>query len=719
MRPPYFGGPAHLETTPDTMTPSHLPRRSRRRTLSRTRVPRSIGAAALAVALTGTLPASASAQAPTRPCSAEAHRAFDFWEGRWVVRTAAGALAGHNTLSVILGECVLREHYTTPSGYEGFSFNAYDASRGSWHQTWMDNAGAVLQLDGGFLDGAMVLEGETVGPNGQVTTNRVTWSRMDGDPDRVRQHWETSTDGGSTWTTAFDGHYTRQSSTADWDILIQNGTIVNGSGTPGFAGDIAIRDDRIVRVSRTPLDASRALRVIDARDRIVSPGFVDIHAHLDPLPLLPEAESHVRQGVTSALGGPDGSSPWPLVDYLDRAESLGVGMNVAYTIGHNTIRRAVMGLEDRAPTADELERMRGMVARGMDDGAYGISTGLKYLPGNFSDVDEVVELSREAARRGGFYTSHLREEGLGLLQSVAEALEIGRRADIPIVLTHHKVVGAPMWGSSATTLAMVDSARAAGTDVMIDQYPYTASYSGITILVPGWALEGGNEGLLARMDDPAMADSVLAGIADNIVNDRGGNDLRRVQFGLVAWDRSLEGLTLHDWAVREGMEPTPENGARLVIEAVRRGGASGIYHAMDEGDVEAIMAHPFTMIASDGRLVAQGDGHPHPRWYGTFPRVLGLYTRERGVLTLEDAVRKMTALPAERIGLRERGQLRAGWYADIVVFDPNTVADRATFQEPHQYPVGIDYVLVNGRVAVDGGTFTDLRAGTVLRRGRN
>ncbi|MDX1495053.1 MAG: amidohydrolase family protein, partial [Longimicrobiales bacterium] len=323
------------------------------------------------------------------------------------------------------------------------------------------------------------------------------------------------------------------------------------------------------------------------------------------------------------------------------------------------------------------------------------------------------------ARRGGIYTSHLREEGLGLLESVAEALEIGRRAAIPVVLTHHKVVGQPMWGSSARTLAMVDSARAAGTDVMIDQYPYTASHSGITILVPAWAMEGGTDELLARMDEPSLADSILAGIEFNIVNDRGGNDLRRVQFSRVSWDTSLEGRTLHDWAIREGMEPTAETGAELVVEAVRRGGANAIYHAMSEEDVEAIMAHPWTMIGSDGRLVALGDGHPHPRWYGTFPRVLGRYARDQGVLSMEQAVRKMTALPAARIGLRERGQLRAGWYADVVVFDPETVLDRATFEEPHRYPVGIEWVLVNGQVAVENGEFVDARAGTVLKRGRN
>lgn len=684
------------------------------------RAPAILGTA-LALCLGSALPVprAVAAQTPSGPCSAEEQRHFDFWEGRWVVRVASGPLAGHNTISVVLGECVLEERYTTPSGYEGRSLNAWDAARGVWHQTWVDNAGLVLSLEGGYEGDRMVMSGETVGADGSVTLNRITWSRLDDTGDRVRQHWEVSTDGGARWTSSFDGHYLRQSSSADWDVLIRGGTVLNGSGQPGFTADVAVRDDRIVRISPEPLDPERALRVVDAAGKVVAPGFVDIHTHLDPLQRLPDAESHARQGVTFALGGPDGSSPWPMKEYLAELDDLGVGINVGYTVGHNTVRRNVMGLEDRAPTAAELAEMRAMIARGMDDGAWGISTGLKYLPGAFSTVDEVVALSEAAAERGGFYTSHLREEGLLLLESVSEAIEIGRRADIPVVLTHHKVVGAPMWGSSGRTLAMVDSARAAGTDVMIDQYPYTASYSGITILVPAWAMAGGTDALLERMDDPALADSILAGIESNIVNDRGGNDLRRVQFGLVEWDRSLEGQTLYDWAVRDGLDPTPATGARLVIEAVRRGGASGIYHAMSEEDVDAIMAHPWTMIGSDGRLVALGDGHPHPRWYGTFPRVLGLYARERGVLTLEQAVRKMTALPAERIGLRERGQLRAGWYADLVVFDPETVIDRATFQDPHQYPVGIDYVMVNGRFAVDGGTFHDIRAGRVLRRGRD
>jgi dihydroorotase/N-acyl-D-amino-acid deacylase len=375
-----------------------------------------------------------------------------------------------------------------------------------------------------------------------------------------------------------------------------------------------------------------------------------------------------------------------------------------------------MGLEDRAPTGAELERMRAMVARAMGEGAFGLSTGLKYLPGAFSDVDEVVALAGAAADSGGIYTSHLREEGLGLLEGVSEALEIGRRAGIAVVLTHHKVVGQPMWGASRTTLAMVDSARAAGTDVMIDQYPYTATYTGITILVPPWALAGGDSAFLARMDDPVLADSILAGIEHNIVNDRGGNDLARVQLARVEWDTTLEGGTLADWAARAGRASTTAVGAELVVEAIRRGGASAIYHALHEDDVERILAHPFTMVASDGRLTRPGEGHPHPRWYGTFPRVLRVYVRERGLLTLEEAIRKMTALPADRLGLADRGRIAPGAAADLVILDPDTVADRATFENPHQYPVGIDWVIVNGRVAVEEGVYLDVRPGRVLRR---
>jgi dihydroorotase/N-acyl-D-amino-acid deacylase len=501
-----------------------------------------------------------------------------------------------------------------------------------------------------------------------------------------------------------------------YDLLVVGGTVVDGTGAPGFRADVVVRGDRIVRVSREPIPPGSAARVVDAAGRVVAPGFIDLHAHLDPLLRLPGAESHVRQGVTTALGGPDGGSPWPLAAHLDSARALGTGMNVAFLAGHNTIRAEVMGMADRAPTPRELERMLGMVRRAMAEGAWGLSTGLKYLPGAWSRTDEVVALARAAADSGGIYTSHLREEGLGLIEGVGEAIEIGRRAEIPVVLTHHKAVGQPMWGASARTLAMVDSARAAGVDVMADQYPYTATYTGIGVLVPAWASADGDGAFERRLGVPALRDSIVRGIVFNILNDRGGGDLRRVQLARVPWMRELEGKTLHDWAAMRGMPPTPENGAELVIEAVRRGGVSAIYHVLDEGDVERIMRHPQTMIASDGRLTRPGDGHPHPRWYGTFPRVLGSYVREKRVLALEQAVHKMTGMPAARLGLADRGRVAPGAFADLVVFDPATVADRATFEDPHRYPEGIDFVVVNGVLAVDAGRFTGARGGRVLRR---
>jgi dihydroorotase/N-acyl-D-amino-acid deacylase len=511
---------------------------------------------------------------------------------------------------------------------------------------------------------------------------------------------------------------TRAAEPARFDLIIAGGTVIDGTGAPRYRADVAIAGDRIAAVSREPIARALARRTIDATGLIVSPGFIDLHAHIEPLLRLPDAESHVRQGVTTALGGPDGGGPWPFASYLDSAQTTGVGMNVAFLIGHNTIRRNVMQLENRAPTPAELDQMCGMVAQGMHEGAFGLSTGLRYLPGTFSNTDEVIALSQVAKDSGGIYTSHLREEGLGVMEGVAEAIEIGRRTGITIVLTHHKVIGKPMWGQSVRTLAMVDSARRAGVDVRIDQYPYTATSTGIGVLVPTWALAGGDTAFERRLTNPALRDSIVRGIVELLMTDRGGGDLARVQFARVSWQPTLEGRTLHDWAVERGLPPTPQTGAQLVIEAEQRGGGSAIYHVLDEGDVERIMRHPQTMIASDGRLSQPGEGHPHPRAYGTFPRVLARYVRERQLLTLEDAIKKMTSMPAATLHLTDRGRLVAGARADLTIFSADSVSDRATFQDPHQYPAGIPYVIVNGTLAVDGGRFTGSRAGHVLRRGR-
>src|SRR5256885_1601421 len=321
---------------------------------------------------------------------------------------------------------------------------------------------------------------------------------------------------------------------APYDLIITNARIVDGTGAAAFRGDVAITGRHIVRVSTDPLPRDSALRVIDAKGHVLAPGFIDMHAHLEPLLAMPDAQSAVRQGVTLALGGPDSGGPWPFRTYLDCADRAGLGINVAYLTGHNTIRREVMGKGNRAPTPDELARMTHMVGRAMHEGAFGLSTGLRYIPGFYSKTDEVVALSKVAADSGGIYTSHLREEGLGLLEGVAEALEIGRQAHIPVVLTHHKAIGQQMWGKSTVTLHMVDSARSAGTDVMLDQYPYTASSTGLDVLVPPWALEGGRADLKRRLDDATLRDSITRGVVDNLLNDRGGGDIKRVQFANVA-----------------------------------------------------------------------------------------------------------------------------------------------------------------------------------------
>jgi N-acyl-D-amino-acid deacylase len=508
-----------------------------------------------------------------------------------------------------------------------------------------------------------------------------------------------------------------QAQQPEWSVLIRNGTVVDGSGAARFAADVAIQGDRIVLVSRTPLDARRAARVIDASGLVVAPGFVDLHAHIDPLLEMPDSKSAVTQGITLSLGGPDGSGPLPLAPYLERAQAAGLGMNVAYLIGHNTIRQRVMGTDNRAPTADELQRMVVLVRQGMGDGAFGISTGLRYVPGYYSKTDEVVALSRAASDSGGIYTSHLREEGLGLIEGVAEAITIARDARIPVVLTHHKAVGQPMWGKSVVTLAMVDSARARGLDVMMDQYPYTASQTGLSVLIPPWALAGGRTALRERLANPVLRDSIEKGIVALLETDRGGGDTRRVQFGTVSWDRTLEGKTLYDWAERRGVGTTMQAAAKLVIEGELNGSAGMVYHIMDEGDVRRIMAHPQTMVASDGRLTRPGDGVPHPRSYGTFPRVLGEYVRVQKVLTLEQAVHKMSGQPAKRLGLQgQRGCIAQGCFADVAIFDPNTVGSPATFTEPHQYATGIPFVLVNGVPVIDNGAQTAARPGRALRK---
>lgn len=499
-----------------------------------------------------------------------------------------------------------------------------------------------------------------------------------------------------------------------YDLIIRNGEVFDAkTGTFGQQ-DIAINGDEIAVIAKNLKGTSD--QEIDAGGLVVSPGFIDMHSHIESIMRLPTAESFLKQGVTTVLGGPDGRGPSPMGVFLDSLSTFDLGINTAYLTGHNSIRRAVMSTENRAPTAEELEQMKNLVAEAMNAGAYGISTGLKYIPGAYSTIEEVIALSKVAAGQGGIYTSHLREEGLGLIEGVQEAITIGREANIPIILTHHKAIGKPMWGSSVKTLAMVDSARNVGLDIMMDQYPYTASSTGISVLIPAWAMAGGQSRFRKRTENPELRKKIIEEIMFNIEYDRGGADLNVVQFANVRWQPDLNGKTLKDWCMELGMEPTFRNGAELVVKAQLKGGASCIFHAIGEEDVQRIMQHPMAMVASDGGLVVPGRGHPHPRSYGTFPRVLGYYVREKGILELPLALQKMTSIPADRLSFKNRGYLEPSYKADITIFNAESIIDKGTFEAPHQYPEGIEYVIVNGKVTISQGELTENRAGLVLRK---
>ena len=499
-----------------------------------------------------------------------------------------------------------------------------------------------------------------------------------------------------------------------YDLVIRNGRVVDGTGSPWYRADLAIRGDTIVRIA-PHIDAAGA-RVFDAADRIVAPGFIDVHTHARRnLFALPTADNYVRQGVTTLIEGPDGSSPLPLRPFFDQALATRIVPNLGAFVGQGSIRLAVIGPVNRTATPAELDRMRALTRQAMEDGALGLSTGLFYVPGTFTPTQEVIELAKIAGSMGGSYTSHMRDEAAGLLDSVRETIDIGAQGALPTQITHHKVMGKPNWGKSTQTLQLVDAARARGVDVTLDMYPYTASATNVqSALLPAWALEGDHERLLARLKDKETRAKIRAETIRLIVEERGGGDPQNVQLSNCVWNRNLAGKRLGDVTRQRGAEPTVENAADTVLWIVEQGDCAGIFHALDEADLERILRHPATMIASDGEIPIYGQASPHPRSYGTFVRVLSRYVRELKVITLEDAVRKMSSFPAQRIGLTDRGTLRVGLKADVVIFDPATVRDVATFESPHQYAEGVALVTINGMVVFENGKMTQARPGRVL-----
>ncbi|MEX0964639.1 MAG: D-aminoacylase [Pseudohongiellaceae bacterium] len=499
----------------------------------------------------------------------------------------------------------------------------------------------------------------------------------------------------------------------NFDVIIQGGRLIDGSGNPWYAADVGIRGERVVAIGN--LSSANADRVIDASGLVVSPGFIDPHTHaLRGIFDVPNAESSLLQGVTTLTEGNDGSSPYPIDEHYQAIAEKSISPNWAVFVGQGTIRELVIGSDDRPASPAELQRMKDMVASAMEQGALGISTGLFYVPGSFTPTDEVIELSKVAASYNGIYISHMREEAAQLLDSVAETIQIGEQANIPVQITHHKVIGVENWGASVDSLRMVDEARAEGIDVTIDQYPYTASQTGITALIPQWAQEGGQERMIARIDSPETRGAVKAAIVDKILYDRGGGDPKNVFISRNPRDRSMEGKNLAQLTEERGMNPSADNAADVVMDIVKAGGATAVYHAIGPEDVDRIMRHPAAAIGSDGPVSEFGVGAPHPRQYGTFARVLGHYVRERGVISLEQAVQKMSSMSAQRLGIRDRGLLVEGFFADIAVFDAEEIKDMATFENPHQYAVGMKYVFVNGELVVEAGSHTGRRPGKIL-----
>lgn len=494
-----------------------------------------------------------------------------------------------------------------------------------------------------------------------------------------------------------------------YDLLIRGGEVLDGTGSAAVVADVAVRDGRIIAVGSLP--QARARTVIDAKGRYVAPGFIDVHSHAGEglSGDLNHGRAVLAQGITTVVVNPDGGGPVDIAAQRAGYEKRGVGLNVAIFVPHGSIRREVLGMADRAPTPVELDRMLELTEAGMKAGAVGLSSGPYYAPGSYAKTDELVALAKVAAKSGGVYSSHIRDESdytIGMVAAVDEVITIAEQAKLTGIVTHMKALGTGTWGASLEAVKHITAARARGLSVYADQYPYEASGTSITgALVPRWAQVLGDQAMIRRAKGDERS-RFLADVKTNIARRGGPHTLIIARF---APDPSLEGKSLDALAKRANK--TPEE---IALDLLIQGGASLVSFNMTETDIEHIMKQPWTMTSSDGGLGPMGVGKPHPRAYGAFPRKLRLYVRERRVIDWPFAIRSMTSLPATVFGMKDRGVIRAGAWADIVVIDPTRVADKATYTEPHQFSVGIDSIVVNGRVARHHGDFTPTLAGRVV-----
>ncbi len=500
--------------------------------------------------------------------------------------------------------------------------------------------------------------------------------------------------------------------TQDLDILITNARILDGTGNNWFYGDIAIKEGKILSVGR--LQSHTAKQVFDAKGLYAAPGFIDVHTHIEGDETRePEARAFIYDGVTTVVTGNCGSSRDHIGQYLRYIDSLKLAVNTATLIGHNNVRRQVLGNANRLPDAGEQQRMNALVAEGMQQGAVGLSTGLIYIPGTYSNTHEISAMARVAHEYGGVYATHMRNEGDRVNEAINEALTIGRETGIPVQISHFKVSGQNNWGRSNETLGLVKAARAEGLEVTIDQYPYTASSTGLSTLIPREILADGNDSVVARLQRP----EIRSYVKDQMLKSLKKRKLKHFTYAQVASYRpnpEYNGKNIEQVNLLMGRKHRAKEEAETIMDMMVNGGASMVFHGIGEEDVKNIMKYPFNMFASDASIRVWQSGVPHPRGYGTNARVLGRYVREQQVISLEEAIRRMTSLPAQKFNMKNKGLLREGMDADIVVFDAATVIDHSTYESPHQYSTGFQYVIVNGVPVVVEGNHNGNRPGKAV-----
>lgn len=501
---------------------------------------------------------------------------------------------------------------------------------------------------------------------------------------------------------------------AEYDVVIRGGRVIDGTGNPAFYSDVALKDGRIRKVGRV---TGKGKEEVNAKGMIVTPGFIDVHTHAENVLEMPEAENYVRMGVTSIVVGNCGTSEENLGAFFKKLEtSRRPSLNVASLVGHNTVRRRAMGGSfDRAPNATEMRRMKEMVDRGMRDGAVGFSTGLIYMPGTFSKTEEIVELAKVASRYGGIYATHMRSEGLKIFQALDEAFRVGREAKMRVEVSHIKLSGNAMWGNAQKVIDTIEKARASGLDVTQDQYVYTASSTSISQLIPDFAVEGGNDAFKRRLNDPDVRKRIVEEMKAMLTRN-GRSDYTYAVIASYSGDRKLNGKRIPEAARINNGDDSLSSQIQLILEIQSSGGASGVFHGMNEDDLQLFLKHPHTMIAGDAAVRRPNGTVPHPRGYGNNARLIQRYVNELKVLRLEDAIRRMTSLPANTFQINDRGILREGAWADVLVFDPAKVRENTTYEKPHSFASGFSHVYVNGVKVVNPQGHTGRKPGKPLRR---